>query len=159
MVFIKCLAWFSTNGQLAIRQIKKLRPRALVVKSLPASSRDIRDVGSIPGSRRSPEGGHGNPTSLAWRIPWTEELGGLQSIRLHRVRHNWNDSMHASSEGYCLTFISPNLAQNTFPCTILFSIYLSFLFQKLSWYTSIYISRVHECISIYHSSYISYAEI
>ena len=25
---------------------------------------------------------------LAWRIPWTEEPGGLQSIGLQRVRHN-----------------------------------------------------------------------
>ena len=25
---------------------------------------------------------------LAWRIPWTEELGRLQSIQLKRVRHN-----------------------------------------------------------------------
>ena len=33
---------------------------ALVVKSLPASAGDIRDVGSIPGSKRSPGGGHGN---------------------------------------------------------------------------------------------------
>ena len=24
---------------------------------------------------------------LAWRIPWTEELGGLQSIGLQRVGH------------------------------------------------------------------------
>ena len=34
---------------------------ALVVKKLPASAGDIRDSGSIPGSGRSPEGGHGNP--------------------------------------------------------------------------------------------------
>ena len=27
----------------------------------------------------------------AWRILWTEEPGGLQSIGLHRVRHNWKD--------------------------------------------------------------------
>ena len=26
---------------------------------------------------------------LAWRIPWTEEPGGLQSMGLQRVRHNW----------------------------------------------------------------------
>ena len=26
---------------------------------------------------------------LAWKIPWTEEPGGLQSMRLQRVRHNW----------------------------------------------------------------------
>ena len=25
---------------------------------------------------------------LAWRIPWTEELDGLQSMGLHRVGHN-----------------------------------------------------------------------
>ena len=25
---------------------------------------------------------------LAWRIPWTEESGGLQSMGLQRVRHN-----------------------------------------------------------------------
>ena len=25
---------------------------------------------------------------LAWRIPWTEELGGLQSTRSERVRHD-----------------------------------------------------------------------
>ena len=25
---------------------------------------------------------------LAWRIPWTEELGGLQSIGLQRVSHD-----------------------------------------------------------------------
>ena len=25
---------------------------------------------------------------LAWRIPWAEELGGLLSMELHRVRHN-----------------------------------------------------------------------
>ena len=25
---------------------------------------------------------------LAWRIPWTEEPGGLQSMELQRVRHN-----------------------------------------------------------------------
>ena len=31
------------------------------VKNLPASAEDTGDVGSIPGSGRSPEGGHGNP--------------------------------------------------------------------------------------------------
>ena len=45
---------------------KQRFPRAsqvtLVVKNPPARAGDIRDMGSIPGSRRSPEGGgHGNP--------------------------------------------------------------------------------------------------
>ena len=34
---------------------------ALVVKSPPANAGDIRDVGLIPGSERSPGGGHGSP--------------------------------------------------------------------------------------------------
>ena len=50
---------------------------ALVVKNLPANAGDMRDVGSIPGSGRSPEGGMATHSSiLAWRIPWTEEPAG-----------------------------------------------------------------------------------
>ena len=33
----------------------------LVLKTLPANAGDIRDVGSVPWSGRSPAGGHGNP--------------------------------------------------------------------------------------------------
>ena len=33
----------------------------LVVKNLPANAGDARDVGSVPGSGRSPEEGNGNP--------------------------------------------------------------------------------------------------
>ena len=28
---------------------------------------------------------------LAWRIPWTEEPGGLQPIESQRIRYNWSD--------------------------------------------------------------------
>ena len=38
-------------------------------------------VGSIPGSGRAPGGGNGNRLhSLAWKSPWTEEPGWLQSV-------------------------------------------------------------------------------
>ena len=48
---------------------------------------DTGDVGSIPGSGRSPERGHGNPLSiLAWRIPQTEESHRLQFKGSQRVR-------------------------------------------------------------------------
>ena len=30
-----------------------------------------------------------HPSILAWRIPWTEESGGLQSIGSQRVGHDW----------------------------------------------------------------------
>ena len=40
-------------------------------------------------SGRSLEGGHGNPLQyLAWRVPRTDEPGGLQSIESQRVRHD-----------------------------------------------------------------------
>ena len=32
---------------------------------------------------------------LAWRIPWTEESGGLQSMGSERVRHDWGTNTHA----------------------------------------------------------------
>ena len=31
---------------------------------------------------------------LAWRIPWTEEPGGLQSMGSQRVRHDWTTNTH-----------------------------------------------------------------
>ena len=34
---------------------------ALEAKNPPASAGDVKDMGSVPGSGRSPEGGHGNP--------------------------------------------------------------------------------------------------
>ena len=61
-----------------------------MLKNLPASAGDIRDMGSIPGSGRSPGGGHRQPTPvfLPGEFPWTEEPGRLQSIGLQRVRHD-----------------------------------------------------------------------
>ena len=54
-----------------------------MVNNLPANAGDIRDSDSVPGLGRAPGGGHINHSSfLAWRIPWTEEPGGLQSITL-----------------------------------------------------------------------------
>ena len=44
------------------------------------------DLGSIPGLRSYPGKGNDNPLQ---RIPWTEECGGLQSMGLQRVGHNW----------------------------------------------------------------------
>ena len=52
-----------------------------MVKKPPASVRDTRDMGLIPVSGRSPGGGNATSSSIcAWRIPWTEEPGRLQSM-------------------------------------------------------------------------------
>ena len=54
-----------------------------------ASVYNAGDLGSIPGSGRFPGEVNDNPLQyLAWRIPWTEAPGGLQSMGLQRVRHD-----------------------------------------------------------------------
>ena len=62
---------------------------SIVVKNLLARAGDIRDVGSIPGLEDPLEEEMATHSSiLAWRIPWTEEPGGLPSIEWQRVGHN-----------------------------------------------------------------------
>ena len=53
------------------------------------SSCSAGDPGLIPGSEDSLEKGMATHSSiLAWRIPWTEEPGGLQSMGSQRVGHD-----------------------------------------------------------------------
>ena len=58
-----------------------------MIKIPPVNAGNIRDVGLIPGSGRLLEKDMAaNSSVLAWKIPWTEEPGGLQSVGLQRVR-------------------------------------------------------------------------
>ena len=56
---------------------------ALVVKNSPANAGEVRDVGSVPGSRRSPGGRHGNPLQYCClenpmdRGPWQAIVRGV----------------------------------------------------------------------------------
>ena len=72
------------------------------------------DMGSIPGLGRSPGEGHGTHSSiLVWRIPWTEESGGLQSMGSQRGRHDWATFTFTHS---CLTFVeNTKIAQRQVP--------------------------------------------
>ena len=67
---------------------KYLLPGGAEIKNLPVNAGDTRDAGSVHGSGRSPEGRNGCSSILAWKIPWTEELRGLQSMGSQIVRHN-----------------------------------------------------------------------
>ena len=53
--------WLHPNTSQVASQVE------LVVKNLPANAGEIRDTGSIPGSGRSPGGGHGNPLHYSCR--------------------------------------------------------------------------------------------
>ena len=59
-----------------------------VIKNPLANAGNIEDLGLIPGSGRSLEDDMATHSSiLAWRIPRTEEPGGLQSIGLQSWTH------------------------------------------------------------------------
>ena len=77
-------------GGKTVAQENWARPQvALVVRNLPANAGHARDAGSIPGPRRSTgEGIALHSSILAWKIPWTEDPGWLQSMRSQRVGHD-----------------------------------------------------------------------
>ena len=59
---------------------------ALLVKNLPANAGDVRDAGSILGQKDPLEKEMATHSSIhAWEIPWSEEPGSLQSMRLKRI--------------------------------------------------------------------------
>ena len=60
-----------------------------MVKIPSANAGGARDLGSIPGSGRSLGEKNGNQLQyLAWRIPWTEESAGLQSMGSQRIEQD-----------------------------------------------------------------------
>ena len=68
---------------------------ALVVKNLPAYAGDVRDVWWIPGSRRSPGGGNGNPLQyFCLENPMDKGSWRATVIGVPRVGHNWSNLAH-----------------------------------------------------------------
>ena len=57
---------------------------------------NAEDLGSIPGSREKEMTTHSS--TLAWRIIWTEEPGGLQSTGSKRVGHDCTTSLSLSNQ-------------------------------------------------------------
>ena len=59
-----------------------------MVKNPPANAQDVKHAGSTLDQEDPLEEGMATHSSiLAWRIPWTEEPGGLQSTRSQGVGH------------------------------------------------------------------------
>ena len=55
----------------------------------------VQKLGIDPWLGRFPGEGNSNPLQyFAWRIPWTEQPGGLQSMGLQRVGHNCTTNTH-----------------------------------------------------------------
>ena len=88
-----------------------------MVRNMPANAGDVRDVGSIPGLGRFPGGGTATHSSiLAWRIPWTEEPGRLQSMGSQSwTRLSAHTQLLNSEESICSagdTFLLPRSARS-----------------------------------------------
>ena len=81
-------------------------PGCAGVKNPPANARDVSDTGSIPGSGRSPGGGHGNPLQYSClenpmdRGAWRATVHGvaksqtrLKQLRMHSEKHKTEDEL------------------------------------------------------------------
>ena len=91
----------------AFRCFPRLGFQVLVVKNPPPSAGDVCWKDPLE------EGMATHSSTLAWRIPWTEEPGWLQSTGSQRVRHAWSSRarMHA-----CVALISfSNFTIHHFP--------------------------------------------
>ena len=58
-----------------------------------------------------------NYSILAWRIPWTEEPKGLESMGSRRIRHNWVTKTFTSLHTYYVFIVYPccSKCQNSIP--------------------------------------------
>ena len=65
--------------------------------------------------------------TIAWKIPWTEEPGRLQSMGSQRVRHDWATSLH-----FKRYIEASNLFQLTSMCSIIFCTSISLSVENFS---------------------------
>ena len=83
MLNSKKACWFYSSGFQCF-------PSGASGKEPTCQCRRSRDAGLIPALGRSPGKKMAIWSSIhAWKIPWTDEPGRLQSMELERVRHNW----------------------------------------------------------------------
>ena len=79
---------------------------ALVVKNLTPNARDIRDSGLIPGLRRSPGGGHGNPLQCSCLENPVDR--GAWWATVHRVTESWTGLKQPCMPAHCLMSPHPS---------------------------------------------------
>jgi len=60
-----------------------MHPEAVLLKRCPAWDTHTADLASLQGAVEAT-----HSSVPAWRIPWTEESGGLQSMVSQRVKHD-----------------------------------------------------------------------
>ena len=104
---------------------------AQMVKNLPAMQETW--VWSLDWEDPMEEGLATHSSILAWRIPWTEEPGGLQSVGWQRARHNWVTNTHTHTlKSYCSVQRGLVKTQNADPTTPYRFVWNDFLMDEVS---------------------------
>ena len=98
--------FFPTSSWLAIKWLR----------SLPAMQKT--QVQSVGQEDPLEKGMATHSSILAWEIPWTEELGGLQFMGLQRGRHDWATNIHISFWGDWLAFLEVWGLLPAFRCSV-----------------------------------------
>ena len=115
--------------------IKRVKYWSLVVKNPPANVGDVRVVGSIPGSGRSPGGGHGNPLQYFClknpmdRGNWRATIHGITKswtrLSLHTHTHtHTTQAVITEIAGICQAshsrgFLAPNILSSVLGINLL----------------------------------------
>ena len=101
---------------------------AQMVKNLPAMQETW--VGSLGWEDSLGKGMATHSSILAWRIPWTEEPGSLQSRASQRVKHNWvtnipsqHTEMHFTATNLLLTLSWVYLSKSLAPIVLCFEMH------------------------------------
>ena len=94
---------WSDLAEAAAAVVKLLGLIVLVVKNPPASAGDVRDPGSIPGSGRSPGGGHGNPLQYSCLENCMDR--GAWRATVHRVAKSQTRLKWLSTHARCCSYV------------------------------------------------------
>ena len=97
----RLIKWTTTNALVSIYNIHWGASQVTQgIKNLPVNAGDIRNMISILGLGNSLDKSRETHSCiLAWRIPWTDEPGGLQSMELQRARQHWTSLACRHTEG------------------------------------------------------------
>ena len=120
---------------------------ALVVKNLPANAGDLRDAGLIPGLGRSSRERNGKPLQYFCLENSIDKSGGLWSIGLQRVGHDWSNlAPFLSKDSFkSRAFCSQDHPSTFFPLSCMFHYTTQFLPPQcaiaLTWSSPLHLSQ------------------
>ena len=123
-----------------------------MVKTLPASARNLRHLGSIPGSRRFPGGGNGNPLKCsclenpmdtgAWKATVYVVAKSQTRLKRHRVHAHTHTYTHTHTRQSYSSLPSISVSKSPFSMSV--SLFLPF--TEVHQY---HFSRFHIYVLIY----------